>query len=257
MRVGAIEAGGTKFVCAVGSGPGAIEELVRIPTRGPEETLRDVIGFFSGRQVRRIGLGCFGPLDLKRGAITNTPKIEWRDVPIRSILENALDVNLRVETDVNAAALAEHRWGAAQGVGNFVYVTIGTGIGGGAMVNGQLVHGLMHPEMGHLRIKGKRKGNCPSHDDCWEGYAAGPAIAQFGNAELPQSIAMGLLNIVSVLSPELIILGGGVMKTPGLLKNVREEMKRESYLVLPKLVRPKLGDRAGVLGALVLAQMKL
>jgi fructokinase len=254
--VGAIEAGGTKFVCAVGTGPDDLE-TVRIETRAPEETLRDVIGFFAGRKLRRIGLGCFGPLDLQRGVITTTPKLDWRGVPIRAIIENALDARVTIDTDVNAAALAEHRWGAAQGIANFVYLTVGTGIGGGAMVNGRLLHGLAHPEMGHVCIPGQGRGVCPSHEDCLEGYASGPAVHTLGNGDTARHLANGLRNISAVLSPELIILGGGVMKTPGLLAAIRTDLKRETYLKLPRLTRPKLKDRAGVLGALLLAQMKL
>jgi fructokinase len=256
MRVGAIEGGGTKFICGVGSGPEDLE-TVRIETRGPEETLRDVIGFFAGRKLRRIGLGCFGPLNLRTGAITTTPKLDWRGVPIRTILERALNATVTVDTDVNAAALAEHRWGAAQGIDNFVYLTVGTGIGGGAIVNGRLIHGLAHPEMGHLRLAGSGRGACPYHAACLEGFASGPAVAKLGGRDTAKHLAAGLLNIIAVLSPELIILGGGVMKTHGLLAAVRAELRQERYLKMPRLVRPKLGDRAGVLGALLLAQMKL
>jgi fructokinase len=256
MKFGAIEGGGTKFICGVGAGPDDLE-TVRIPTRSPEETLRDIIGFFAGKKLRRIGLGCFGPLDLARGAITTTPKRDWRGVPIRRILERALDAAVTVDTDVNAAALAEHRWGAAQGVANFVYLTVGTGIGGGAVVNGRLVHGLAHPEMGHVRIPARGRGVCPYHRDCLEGFASGPAVAKFGGGNTAKFLAAGLQQIVAVLSPELIVLGGGVMKTPGLLAAVRAELKKETYLSIPRLARPKLGDRAGVLGALRLAQMKL
>lgn len=254
--VGAIEGGGTKFICGVGTGPADLE-TVRIDTRSPEETLRDVIGFFAGRKLRRIGLGCFGPLDLKTGAITMTPKLDWRGVPLRSILEKALGVTVKIDTDVNAAALAEHRWGAAQGIDNFVYLTVGTGIGGGAIVNGRLVHGLAHPEMGHVRIPSRGRGVCPSHADCLEGFACGPAVEKLGGRDTAKHLAAGLHNIVAVLSPQLIVLGGGVMKTPRLLAAVRAELTKETYLKIPPLVRPKLGDRAGVLGALLLAQMKL
>lgn len=255
MRAGAIEGGGTKFICGVGSGPEDLE-TVRIETRGPEETLRDVITYFAHRRVRRIGLGCFGPLDLGTGTITSTPKLDWRGVPVRRILERALNAKVNVDTDVNAAALAEQRWGAAKGMKNFVYLTVGTGIGGGAIVNGRLLHGLAHPEMGHVRIPARGKGVCPYHADCLEGFASGPAVAKRGGRDTAKDLAAGLHNIIAVLSPELIILGGGVMKTPGLLAAVRAELRKESYLKIPRLVRPKLGDRAGVLGALLLAQMK-
>jgi fructokinase len=162
-------------------------------------------------------------------------------------------VKCTVDTDVNAAALAEHRWGAAQGIDDFVYITVGTGIGGGAMVGGKLVHGLLHPEMGHLRMPPSSRGVCPSHEHCLEGYASGTAIAKFGPEHTARYLALGIINIATVLSPRLVILGGGVMKTAGLLTAIRQELRKETYVPMPKLVRPKLGDRAGVLGAIALA----
>ena len=252
---GAIEAGGTKFLCAAGSGPDDVQVSDPIPTREPEETLRDVISFFAGRKLRRIGIGSFGPIDRKRGRIAKTtPKQNWRGVPIVKIIEKALNVETVFDTDVNAAALAEYRWGAAQGLDTFVYVTVGTGIGGGAMVRGKLLHGSLHPEMGHIRIAGEGRGVCPSHEDCLEGYASGPAIAAHGSEHTARYLALGLVNIAAVLSPQLIVLGGGVLKTPGLLAAVRDQVKRERYIAMPRIVRPKLGDHAGVLGALALAR---
>ncbi len=256
-RWGGIEAGGTKFVCAVGSGPEDVVVSDPIPTREPEETLRDVISFFAGHKLKRVGIGSFGPIDRGRGRIAKTtPKLEWRGVPLGPVIEKALGVETIFDTDVNAAALAEHRWGAAREIDNFVYLTIGTGIGGGAMVRGKLLHGLHHPEMGHLRMAGDGHGVCPSHADCWEGYACGLAIAARGGERTADYLAWGILNIAAVLSPELVILGGGVMKTPGLFAAVRDQVKREPYLAVPRLVRPKLGDRAGVLGAIALAAGK-
>jgi fructokinase len=254
-RWGGIEAGGTKFICAVGSEPGEIEVSGPIPTREPEETLRDVVSFFAGRKVKRIGIGSFGPIQRKKGIIAKTtPKLNWRGVPIVSVIERALDVEAVFDTDVNAAALAEHHWGAAQGIDQFVYVTVGTGIGGGAMIRGKLLHGLLHPEMGHFRIPGEGSGVCPSHEDCWEGFASGPAIAQLGAERAAEYLALGLMNIAAVLSPQLIVMGGGVMKTPGLFTAVRDRLKKETYVPMPRLVRPKLGDLAGVLGAIALAR---
>lgn len=259
MKVyGAVEAGGTKFVCALGTGPEDAIVSKPIPTREPEETLAEVIAFFAGKRIARLGVGSFGPVDLKRGAIAKTtPKIAWRGVPIRTILERVLDVEVRVDTDVNAAALGEHRWGVARGVSDFVYLTVGTGIGGGAMVNGRLLHGLSHPEMGHQRMPGERRGVCPSHENCLEGYACGPAIAHLGGDRTAEYLATCVVNLACILSPKLAILGGGVMKTPGLLADVRERLREETYIPLPRVVRPKLGDRSGALGALALAQMKL
>jgi fructokinase len=252
---GAIEGGGTKFICGVGRGPDEIEVSPPILTREPEETLRDVIGFFAGRRLKRLGIACFGPLDLRRGVISKvTPKAAWRGVPIAKILGRALEVETVIDTDVNAAAIAEHRWGAGQGIDNLVYLTVGTGIGGGAIVNGKLVHGLLHPEMGHLRIAGiGQRGVCPFHEDCWEGYACGPAVQALGSEQLPRVIASGLGAIAATISPELFILGGGVMKTRGLLAAIRKEVRREPYLRIGRITKPALGDRAGVLGALALA----
>ncbi len=256
--VGGIEGGGTKFVCAVGTGPDDVEVSAPIQTREPEETLRDVINFFAGRKLRRIGIGSFGPVDLQRGAITKTtPKLAWRGVPIRSIIEKSLNVSTVFDTDVAAAAVGEHRWGAAKGIGDFVYITVGTGIGGAAMVNGRPVHGLSHPEMGHIRMPGQKRGVCPYHKNCLEGYASGTAVARFGTDDVAKYLTLGLIAITAIVSPRLVILGGGVMKTPGLLADVRKELSKETYVPIPRLARPKLGDRAGVLGAIALAQMKL
>lgn len=262
MLTGGIEAGGTKFICAVGTGPHDLEVSTPIATRSPDETMREVLQFFAGRKLKRIGIGSFGPVDLERGAITRTtPKLEWRGVPIRSIVEKSLKVQVTIDTDVNAAALSEHRWGAAVDCRDFVYITVGTGIGGGAMVNGQLVQGLLHPEMGHTRIPRVAgddfPGVCPLHGDCLEGMASGPAISK-GSRFAAQYLAWGLMNITCILSPRIIVLGGGVMKTPGLLGAVRAHLKSElkSYVPMPKLVRPRLRDNAGVLGAIALAQVR-
>lgn len=265
---GGVEAGGTKFYCAVGTGPDDLEMSDPIPTRNPEETLADVISFFAGRRVERLGIASFGPVELKRGVISKTtPKLNWRGVPIRQILGKALDVDVVIDTDVNGAALSEQQWGAAQDYKDFVYITVGTGIGGGAMSGGKLVHGDFHTEMGHLRVPrqagDKFPGSCPLHRDCWEGLASGTAVAQRtrGGKAMDydleaQYLALGIINIHAVLSPELIVIGGGVMKERGLLDNVRLRVSKElaGYLPEPKIVRPKLGNRSGVLGGIALAQ---
>jgi fructokinase len=180
---------------------------------------------------------------------------------------SAFDVPVGFDTDVNAAALGEHRWGAAVGLDTFVYVTVGTGIGGGAMVNGTLVHGFVHPEMGHMRVphdweRDPFPGSCPYHGDCLEGLASGTAMQARGETPLEleaEYLALGLLNVVSVLSPERIVLGGGVMKEPGLLDLVRARLPElaAGYVAAPEIVAPALGDRAGVLGALELARLAL
>lgn len=238
--VGGIEAGGTKVVCAVGTGPGqGIKAKAVFPTsHTPDETMTAVIQWLRAQQsvhgrLQAIGIASFGPLDLHPGSatyghITSTPKPGWANYDLVGTVHNALQVPVGCDTDVNGAALAEWRWGAGQGLRQVAYVTIGTGIGGGSVVEGQVLHGLVHPEMGHSFIPHDRQddpygGACPYHGDCWEGLAAGPAIAErWGQpAELlpadhpawpleAQYIAYGLANLICMLSPERIVLGGGV-----------------------------------------------
>jgi len=286
---GGIEAGGTKFVCAVGTGTGEILGRVQFPTSTPEATLGQAIDFFRRQAVpvASVGIGSFGPVDLDPpsptfGRITSAPKPGWQDVDIAGQVRAALSVPTRLDTDVNAAALGEHRWGAAQGLDTFLYLTVGTGIGGGGMAGGRLLHGLMHPEMGHQRIPHDRErdpfdGSCPHHGDCWEGLACGLAIdrrwGKRGN-ELPPDhpawaleahyLALGLANLILVLSPQRIILGGGVMHQLQLFPAIRREVQvlLAGYIRAPAIlermddyiVPPALGDGAGVLGAIALAQ---
>jgi fructokinase len=272
-RLGAIEAGGTKWVLALGTGPDDLA-VETIPTTTPVETIGRAVGFFEREgPVNAVGIGSFGPVDLASGTITTTPKPGWANTPVAGPVGDRLGVPVAFDTDVNAAALGEHRWGAAQGLDTFVYVTIGTGIGGGAMVGGMLVHGLSHPEFGHLRLPHDRDddpfpGSCPYHGDCWEGLAAGPALAaRWGRPadELTgddavwrleaRYIALGIVSAISVLSPERIVLGGGVMQAPGLIHLVRDEVERllGGYQRTGEIVEPALGSRSGVLGALALA----
>ena len=276
-RLGGIEAGGTKWVCAIGSGPDDLVATETIPTTTPEETIGRAVAFFEREgPVSAVGIGSFGPVDLRTGSITTTPKPGWASTPVAGPVGERLGVPVAFDTDVNAAALGEHRWGAAQGVDTFCYVTVGTGIGGGAMAGGRLVHGLSHPEFGHLRIPHDLDddafpGACPYHGDCWEGLAAGPAIAaRWGRpgVELAGNeavwrleatyLALGLVGVVSVLSPERIVLGGGVMQMPGLLQLVRAEVERllGGYVTAGEIVPPALGARSGVLGAIALAERR-
>jgi fructokinase len=276
---GGIEAGGTKFVCGVGTGP---EDLVRIefPTTNPTETLDAAIDFFRHQPpVRSIGIACFGPIDLAPesptyGYITSTPKTAWRNFDIAGEVKRAFQLPVGFDTDVNGAVLAEVRWGAARGLTDALYLTVGTGIGGGAVVGGQLLHGLTHPEMGHVRIPHDRQvdpfeGCCPFHGDCLEGLASGKAIetrwGSFGQSLPPthaawdleaRYLALGLMNWVCTLSPRRIIMGGGVMRTAGLLTRIRQHLASllNGYVVAGDVVTPLLGDNAGVLGALALAQ---
>uniref|UniRef100_A0A7C1JIL0 fructokinase n=1 Tax=Caldilinea aerophila TaxID=133453 RepID=A0A7C1JIL0_9CHLR len=287
---GGIEAGGTKFVCAVASGPDDVRDEIRFPTTTPEETLAQAIDFFQTHHrrepLRAIGVACFGPIDPNPasptfGYVTTTPKPYWAHTDVVGRLKAALGLPVGFDTDVNGAALGEHRWGAAQGLDTFVYLTIGTGLGGGAMVNGRLLHGLMHAEMGHMRIPHDRTrdpypGWCSYHGDCWEGLAAGPAIegrwktkGQNLTADHPawaleaHYLALGVVNIIVTLSPQRIILGGGVMEQHHLFPMLRKEVQEllNGYIQRPEItgaidqyiVPPLLGSRAGVLGAIALA----
>jgi fructokinase len=278
-RVGGIEAGGSKFVCAVGSGPDDLDSL-EIPNTTPPETMRRVIEFFGQRgRLGALGIGSFGPIDpnpksARFGYITSTPKLAWRNFDLAGAIREALQVKVAFDTDVNAAALGEFRWGAAQGLHTFLYLTVGTGVGGGGMVNGRLLHGRRHPEMGHIRVPHDRErdpfpGNCPYHGDCLEGLAAAPAIearwAKPAHA-LPTDhpaweleahyLALGIANLTFALSPQSIILGGGVMRRAELYPMVRAKVTTllNGYVDAPEIVAPVLGERAGVLGAIALAQ---
>lgn len=290
--LGGIEAGGTKFVCAVAAGPDAILAETRFPTTTPAANIAQAKDFFAAQAathgpVSAIGIASFGPVDPNPasptfGYITTTPKPGWAHVDLAGPFRQAFGVPVGFDTDVNGAALAEGRWGAAQGLDTFVYLTVGTGIGGGAQVNGRLVHGLLHPEMGHVhvphdKVRDPYPGGCPYHQDCLEGLAAGPALeARWGvRAEtLPGDhpawdleanyLAAGLLPQILILSPQRIILGGGVMDQQQLFPRIRAEVKRllNGYLQVPAIlndidhyiVPPALGARAGVLGAIALAQ---
>ena len=284
---GGIEAGGTKWVCAVGTGPNDMRGTKTFPTTEPDETIARAADFFVGNgSLDAVGVGSFGPIDTRRssqsfGFITTTPKPGWAQTDVARRLEELLDVPVAFDTDVNAAALGEHRWGAALGLDSFCYMTVGTGIGGGVVVDGRLVHGLIHPELGHMRIPHDPvadpfPGSCPYHGDCFEGLASGEAMrARWGGAahELvddepwqleAEYVALGLMNVICAVSPERVILGGGVMKQPTLLGRVQARLREllAGYFDAPQLkggirdfvVRPGLGDRAGVLGAIVLAQ---
>ncbi len=279
MRLGGIEAGGTKFVCAIGSGPDDLETC-EIPTTTPEATIQRTVTFFkTAGPVKAIGIGSFGPIDPNPksptfGYITSTPKLAWRNVDLAGAMRRALGVEVAFDTDVNTAALGEFRWGAAQGLQDFLYLTVGTGIGGGGMSNGRLMHGRTHPEMGHIRIphdlsRDPFLGCCPYHGDCLEGLASAPAIeSRWGQAagNLPAGhpawdleahyLALGLCNWICTLSPQRVILGGGVMRREELFPLVRTKLAAllGNYLASPEIVPPQLGARAGVLGAIALAQ---
>ena len=291
LLYGGIEGGGTKFVCAVGTGPDDIRAETRIETTTPEETMSQVVEFFKEQeQLSAIGFACFGPLDPNPGSATfghilPTPKPGWSNADVVGMLYKNFDVPIAFDTDVNGAALGEWRWGAAKGLKTFIYLTIGTGIGGGAYVEGKLLHGLMHPEMGHIFIKHDREhdpfeGSCPFHQDCFEGLACGVAIEErWGQSgeSLPMDhpawdleadyIAQALSNYSMTLSPQRIILGGGIGSLGHLLPNVQQKTRKyingylQSPLILEDIesyiVNPGLGGRSGVMGALALAEQSL
>jgi fructokinase len=288
---GAIEAGGTKFVCGIGDESGRILREERFPTQDAASTLARMHQFLRrGSEefgaLSGIGVGSFGPVQLDRrsahyGYITRTPKPGWSGTDIIGALAREFSCTVGFDTDVNAAALAEHRWGAAQNVQNLVYVTVGTGIGGGALVNGKPIHGVMHPEIGHLYPRRHPRdagfpGICPFHQDCMEGVASGPAIQARSGATLADLDAahvqweieadyLGQLcaQLVLILSPQRIVMGGGVMNQARLLGPIRQRMRHwlGGYIdrneVLSDdsnyIVTPGLGNQAGVLGALALA----
>jgi fructokinase len=285
---GGVETGGTWVVCALGTGPDDIVAQETFATGEPGPTLERIAAFFEGApRAVAIWVGSFGPVDLDPrsptwGHVTSTPKPGWVHTPVAPVLRDRLGVPIHFDTDVTTAAIGEHRWGAGAGVDSLCYLTIGTGIGAGLLIEGRPVHGLIHPEVGHLRIPHDRErdpfaGNCPVHGDCWEGLAAGPAIAARWDAdprELPDDheawaleaeyVALGILAIVCVASPQRIVTGGGVLERPELLAAVRARLVdlNAGFLQTPLLgdeverylVAPSLGDRAGVLGAIALAQ---
>lgn len=291
--IGAIEAGGTKFRCAVGDSPQDIKSEIIIPTTTPEETLLQVVDFFKKQSVdtdiSAIGIGSFGPVDLNEesstyGFITNTPKVGWSQTDIVGILKKEFNIPISFDTDVNAAALGEYYYGAGQNLDDFVYLTVGTGIGGGAIVNGKLTKGLLHPEMGHVLLpmhynditKGFQSV-CPFHDNCLEGLASGVAIeSRYGEkaqalAEnhpawelVAHYLALGIMNFICTLSPKRIILGGGVMQNEQLYPLIRNSVREllNGYIQVPEIltkiddyiVPPMLGKDSGIVGAMSLTK---
>lgn len=290
---GGIEAGGTKFVCVVTDDERSILAETRFPTTTPQETLGRVIQFFEEQNlllpkpISALGVACFGPIDPQPtsdtyGYITTTPKPGWANTPVVEPLQAAFHIPVAFDTDTNVAAIGEGRWGAAAGLDDFLYFTIGTGIGGGGIFHGKPLHGLVHPEMGHIRIPhdfalDPFPGACPFHGDCFEGLAAGPAVLKrWGEPgdRLPLDhpawqleahyIALAMHTFICTLSPNRIILGGGVMQQAHLFPMIRQEVlaSLNGYVKSPRLleeidtyiVPPGLGGRAGVLGAIALAQ---
>jgi fructokinase len=285
---GGVETGGTWTVCALGTGPANVAARERFPTTDPRQTLGRVVDFFRRHErPAAIGVGSFGPVDVdpdspQWGAVTTTPKPGWRQTPVATVLARELDVPVSFDTDVAAAAIGERRWGAGRGAASLCYLTVGTGIGAGLLLGGHPWHGLVHPEVGHMRIPHDRDadpfdGVCRVHGDCLEGLASGPAMAKrWGTPaeELPgdhpgwaleaRYVALGILNIICAVSPHRVIAGGGVFEHPALIAAVRRNLQQllGGYLQTPLLledidrylVPPALGDDAGVLGAIAMAE---
>lgn len=288
-----IEGGGTKFVCVHGSGPDDLHDRTVIATRAPEETMADIIAYIKEVQknsdIKAIGASVFGPLDLDLdsktyGHIMPTSKVEWSNFDFVGALKKHFDLPIGFDTDVNGAAIGEYYWGAAQGLSDFVYLTVGTGIGGGAMVNNEFLHGAMHPEMGHIYIPQRAddsfEGVCSHHKNCFEGLASGPSMKERWKVDsaldLPEDheawdleayyLGTGLATYALILSPKKIVLGGGVMRQEHLLAKIREHMLtslagylQNNYLadIENYIVKPGLGENSGICGALALAKKAL
>lgn len=279
---GSIEAGGTKFVCAVADEDLRIVERVSLPTLSPEATLKQVFDFFDRYQLKALGVGSFGPIDVNHkssryGYITSTPKKGWTNMNLLGMLKARYSIPIAWTTDVNAAAYGEIHLGAGKGTQSCIYLTVGTGIGGGAVVDGTVLQGFSHPEMGHITVQRYPNDTlecvCPYHDNCLEGLAAGPALekrtgikGQLLEAEHDAwtieafYLAQALMNYTLVLSPEKIILGGGVMKQAHLFPKIRESLAQQlgGYVSLPALdeylVGCDLGDNSGTMGCLLFAK---
>lgn len=285
MKLGALEAGGTKMVCALGDETGKISEQVSIPTETPEVTMPKLISYFKERDVEALGIACFGPLELDKkspeyGHITTTPKKAWQNFDIAGEFARALSCPVGFDTDVNGSVLGEVTFGQAKGKNCVIYLTFGTGVGGGIYINGKLLHGMLHPEAGHVFVRPRSddhfEGKCPYHKNCLEGMASGPAIEErWGKkaAELADRqevweleadyIAQALVGYIFTISPEMIILGGGVMHQQQLFPLIRtkvkemingyvltEELKDLEHYILPA----SLNDDQGIMGCLELAR---
>jgi fructokinase len=282
-QYGLIEAGGTKFVLGVADEAGTISARHQIPTTTPAETLGETVAWFTaqGLKPEAIGIASFGPLDLNRasptwGHVTKTPKPHWSGADLTGPLAKAFGCPVGLETDVNGAALAEARWGVGRGLGSLLYLTVGTGVGGGFVSDGRLLQGLSHPEMGHIRLPRHPDdldfaGNCPFHGACLEGLAAGPSIiARWGASlsDLPADhkgaeiiawyLGQAVVTFQAIMEPARIVLGGGVMNTPGMIDRVRAVATQAGagYFVgdpSEVVVSPGLGQNSGLLGALAVA----
>ncbi len=285
MRIGSLEAGGTKMVCAIGDENGKIFDKAVFPTLSPAVTVPKLLEYFGAGNVDAVGIGCFGPICLDRtspeyGNITSTPKIEWQNYPMVKAFKEALDVPVGFDTDVNAACLGEATFGCAKGLRNVVYITIGTGIGAGVIVEGSLLHGNLHPEAGHIPLRrhpyDRYEGKCPYHLDCFEGLASGPAIEERWHKSPKELagedvvwemeayyIAQALATYILVLAPQKIVLGGGVMHQQQLFKLIRRYVREllADYVRTPEMeaiddyiVPSALNDEQGIIGGLCLGK---
>lgn len=297
MLYGALETSGTKMFCAVGNEAGQIVDQMKIPTTTPDETMPKVIEYFKSKidpslsddeKISALGVACFGPVDLREGSktygsILNTPKVAWRNYPMLKTLQEALNIPVAIDLDVNVALLGETTWGTAKDLTDAVYVTIGNGIGMGAISAGEPVHGMLHPEAGHIRMQiipgDDYKGSCPFHGACFEGMASGVAIAERWGKEAKdlldkpevweleaKYIAQALYAIILTLSPQKIILGGGVMSNaqlfPMIRKNVVEYINdyidtKELRNINSYITPSALNGNQGVMGAIKLAEMSM
>lgn len=288
MILGALEAGGTKMVCAIGNEKGEIFEQISIPTRTPETTVPEMIDYFREKKVEALGIGCFGPIDPNRGSgtygyITSTPKLAWADYNIVGAFEEALGCPVGFDTDVNGSVLGEVTFGQAKGKSCVIYITIGTGVGAGIYIEGKLLHGMLHPEAGHVLIQKRSgdtfEGKCPYHKNCLEGLAAGSAIKERWGQDAVQLkdrtevwdleayyIAQALTGYILTLSPQLIILGGGVMHQEQLFPLIRSHVKEmlNGYIKTRELadlehyiVPASLHDDQGIMGCLELGRRAL
>ncbi len=288
MRLGALEAGGTKMVCAIGDETGTIYEQVSIPTTTPEETVPKLIEYFQDKEIAALGIATFGPVDVNPaspsyGRILDTPKLPWRQYPLLDTLKAALHIPMKLDTDVNGSCLGEMTYGSAKGLDSVMYITIGTGVGVGIAIGGRLVHGMLHPEAGHILITpaagDENRCICPYHTSCLEGLAAGPSIEKRWGAKAvdlvdkaevweleSEYLAQAIMDFILTVSPQRIILGGGVMHQMQLFPLIRRKVseKINGYIRTPELadmdsyiVPASLNDDQGILGCIRLAELSL
>lgn len=288
MILGALEAGGTKMVMAIGDENGTIFEQTSIPTQTPSETMSKIIEYYKNRNIEALGIGSFGPIDPDRssktyGFITSTPKLAWADYDLVGSIKKELDIPIGFDTDVNASALGEATWGSIQGHSSGIYITIGTGIGVGVYLEGKLLHGMLHPEAGHILLQKHSQddfdGVCPYHPNCFEGLASGPAIEKRWGSKAYELknrdevwdleayyIAQGLVNYILTLAPHKIVLGGGVMHQEQLFPLIRSKVINllNGYVNTKQLkdidnyiVPATLKDNQGIMGCLQLARLEM